>query len=249
MTLALLFVSIFAGAFHIQTVRASPGTIYIRADGSIDPPTAPISTTDNVTYTLTGNITCEAYAVAVVVQRSKTIIDGNGYTLQGVGSGHGFDLYNIRRVKVTHINIEGFEAGIRLFSTSDNIISGNNITNNGYGIYFSYFSDYNKFYHNNFVDNTLQVEFHPQSGYTNFCDNEYPSGGNYWSDYSGTDANHDGIGDTPYVIDANNTDHYPLVTQYAIPEFPSFLLFPLIIATTVSAIIMSRKKHSRFTLG
>jgi len=37
----------------------------------------------------------------------------------------------------------------------------------------------------------------------------YPSGGNYWSDYIGIDANHDGIGDTPYTIDANNIDRYP----------------------------------------
>jgi len=33
---------------NIETVKAS-GTIYIRADGSIDPPTANITTTDNVT--------------------------------------------------------------------------------------------------------------------------------------------------------------------------------------------------------
>ena len=40
----------------------------------------------------------------------------------------------------------------------------------------------------------------------NIWDNGYPSGGNYWSDYNGTDSNGDGIGDTPYVIDANNLE-------------------------------------------
>ncbi len=35
--------------------------------------------------------------------------------------------------------------------------------------------------------------------------------GNYWSDYSGEDANHDGIGDTPYIIGGSLQDPYPLM--------------------------------------
>ena len=35
--------------------------------------------------------------------------------------------------------------------------------------------------------------------------------GNYWNDYNGIDSNEDGIGDTPYIIDRNNVDEYPLV--------------------------------------
>jgi len=48
----------------------------------------------------------------------------------------------------------------------------------------------------------------------NAWDDGYPSGGNYWSDYTGVDADGDGIGDTPYVIDENNTDRYPLMNPW-----------------------------------
>jgi hypothetical protein len=54
----------------------------------------------------------------------------------------------------------------------------------------------------------------------NVWDNSYPSGGNYWSNYTGVDmksgfyqneTGNDGIGDMTHTIDANNTDHYPLM--------------------------------------
>jgi hypothetical protein len=41
--------------------------------------------------------------------------------------------------------------------------------------------------------------------------------GNYWSDYNGTDADSDGVGDTPYMIDVLNQDRYPLMVSPVSP--------------------------------
>jgi parallel beta-helix repeat protein len=116
-------------------------------------------------------------------------------------------------------NIKNADAGLYIYSASNNSISGNNVVDNDYGIYFYQASD-NKFWHNNF-DNTQQVYFDGGS-YANVWDDGASSGGNYWSDYAGSDADGDGIGDSAYTIDGNNIDHYPLMTGFGIPVEKSF---------------------------
>jgi parallel beta-helix repeat protein len=124
---------------------------------------------------------------------------------------------------------------------SDNIIiSENNITSNDYGIRYAY-SRSLKVFHNNFINNGVQV--HPNPEYVNIWDDGYPSGGNYWSDYTGTDTNGDGIGDSPYFIDSYNKDRYPLITP--IPEFPSTLILVLFMAATLTTITLWKAKRKR----
>jgi parallel beta-helix repeat protein len=103
--------------------------------------------------------------------------------------------------------------GIRLSeSVNYNRISGNDILANGIGIGLVAFAENNFVYHNNFINNTDHVDTYPWI--SNVWDSEYPSGGNHWNDYMGIDANGDGIGDTPYVIDADNQDRYPLMHSW-----------------------------------
>ena len=109
--------------------------------------------------------------------------------------------------------------GIELQGRSNNITE-NTIRNNECAISIGGSED-NSIYHNNFMNNTEQVE--KGLGYYNIWDNGYSSGGNYWSDYNGTDSSwgpgqnktgRDGIGDTPYVVDDNDRDNYPLMSPY-----------------------------------
>jgi hypothetical protein len=70
----------------------------------------------------------------------------------------------------------------------------------------------NTFYHNNFVG-ANQIRLWDGAKGPNFWDNGVE--GNYWSDYNGTDANHDGIGDTPYLIDTRDRDYQPQSSEAA----------------------------------
>jgi parallel beta-helix repeat protein len=117
-----------------------------------------------------------------------------------------------------------FPNGIWLYNSSGNALSDNTVTENIYGIYLESSSN-NVFFHNNFINNTGLIPY-GSDGSPNTWDNGYPSGGNYWSGrsgYTGVDeksgpyqnlTGSDGIGDTPYIIDANNTDRYPLMGPF-----------------------------------
>jgi parallel beta-helix repeat protein len=139
-------------------------------------------------------------------------------------------------------------AGIILDISSNNSILENDVRDNHENMVFEYsvnggvaLSSDNRIFHNNFVNGDVTMYFAGQP--VNFWDDGYPSGGNYWSDYNGTDNDYDDIGDTVYVIDANNIDHYPLMAQYVIPEFSSFLILPMFLTLTLLAVIVYKMKQ------
>jgi parallel beta-helix repeat protein len=184
MTLILLIASMLMLILNGQLVKGwSGGTIYIRADGSIDPPTAPISTVDYVTYTLTGNITSDADGI--VVERDNIVIYGDGYTLQGTGESPYKGVYLDGRSNVTIKNttITTFYNGIWLRYSSNNSITGNNIANNYYGI-FLLVSSNNSVYGNNIANNWFGIQLWHSSNNSitgnNIAGNTY----GIWLDYS-----------------------------------------------------------------
>ena len=140
--LALLLMAVSTSVFNFHSVKAAPITIYIRPDGSVSPKTAPIEQDGN-NYTFTYNIVYPDY-YGIVVQKSNIIIDGNFYTLQGFEEeGIGFNLTSMSDVTIKNTNIEDFHYGIWLDSSSSNTVSGNNITNNIFGVYLIESSNYN----------------------------------------------------------------------------------------------------------
>jgi len=173
--LLLLLIGIFALAFNIQPVKAS-GTIYIRADGSIDPPDAPISTVDNVTYTFMGGIYDE-----IVVERSNIIIDGDGYTVEGryVSESKGIFLSGRSNVTVKNVAVKKFYYGIRLDGSSGNIIQGNTVTDNYHGIRLEWASNYNSISGNTITANNLDGIYLSRSN------NNSVSGNNIANNYRG----------------------------------------------------------------
>jgi len=111
-------------------------------------------------------------------------------------------------------NITGQKLGISVQDqSSDNTIMGNTIANNdGNGVQ-TINAGGNKFYHNNFINNSKQAYVSPSSSAITWDDGS-PSGGNFWSDYTGADVDGDGLGDTPYSVDGVNTDGYPLIEPW-----------------------------------
>mgnify|MGYP000285868757 CR=1 FL=1 len=125
---------VFAFEFNVKPAKAWTGTVYIRADGSIDPPDAPIATYDHVVYTLTDNITSDGDGI--VVERDNIIVNGAGYMVQGTDAYPyiGIKLAERSNVTIENLNIKGFYYGVSLYNSSENRIVNSNIMNNFYGI-------------------------------------------------------------------------------------------------------------------
>ena len=126
-------------------------------------------------------------------------------------------------------NSYGIAIQSSIYKPTYNVVKRNYIKNNTYTFYqvFGVAGSEYRIYENSFIDNYNLL---PETSLNNIVwDNGFT--GNYWSNYTGVDwysgsyqneTGSDGIGDSPHVIDADNTDPYPLMTAYQVEENWSF---------------------------
>ncbi|AKB32995.1 cell surface protein [Methanosarcina siciliae HI350] len=125
----------------------------------------------------------------------------------------------------TIVNSTG-AAGL-IYMANNCTFSKNNFLQNPEGILLYEPGNDHTFYNNNFIKTSLVRAWGWSGDFTASLNSTIPikytyngqtySGymGNYYSDYTGTDENNDGIGDTPYTIPNDlGTDYYPLMQPY-----------------------------------
>jgi len=94
---------------------------------------------------------------------------------------------------------------------SSNTLSENFVVDSEYGVVVGASSG-NSIYRNYFINVTQQI-LDTEISVGLPSENSWDNGveGNYWSNYKGTDADGDGIGDSPHLLYENNQDNYPLM--------------------------------------
>jgi len=130
---------------------------------------------------------------------------------------YGLYIIGMENSKICFNTLRNNDMGISLWDTADNIIFNNTIQDNRIGIKVLD-SQHDHLFWNRIINNTNQYDFDSASPY--WWNLSYENGGgNYWSDYNGTDiysgpnqdeVGRDYIGDTPYLI-GTITDYYPLI--------------------------------------
>jgi len=164
------------------------------------------------------NIASNNYFGIYLDHSSNNIITNNIAS----GNSDGINMFSSSNNTITNNTAKSnTNRGIYLYCSSYNEIR-NNIANSNWRGVCLYSSNNNRIYLNNFTNNTYNfyrlgstntwnspnpiIYIYNSKTYTSYL-------GNYWNDYTGIDADEDGIGNTPYNINSDQ-DNYPLMMPF-----------------------------------
>ncbi|MCW4051765.1 MAG: right-handed parallel beta-helix repeat-containing protein [Candidatus Bathyarchaeota archaeon] len=200
----------------------------------------------NITVTNMNLSTCNRQGAAIAYSRNITVTDS--YIANN--DDYAIWLRNSSECYIANNYLKGF-IGLQLDYSSNNTFFRNTLTAGGNWGSVNLVESYNNtFYHNNFTDNYIHYLIGDLS--SNNWDNGYADGGNYWDNYeqrypSATDVKSgpyqnetgsDDIWDTPYTLNENNIDNYPIV-----PEFPSPIILSLLMIAMLLTLTIRKRKN------
>ena len=162
---------------------------------------------------ITGN---EGEGIYMYLNSNNCSVISNDITYN---NGSGVYLYEPSYCNITNNNISNnTENGIKFYLSHNCSINGNYVINNSCGI--NLLGTENNSFYNNYLNNTNNINDTDGDNIWNLTKTLGPNivsgsylGGNYWSNYSGFDSDHDGLGDTNYTISSDNNDTHPLVVS------------------------------------
>ena len=139
----------------------------------------------------------------LLVNTHDTVIENT--TMLGNDEGIALRMSNNNTIRMNNLISINWHA-IYCLSSHNNSFTENLVRNGTYCISILQSSG-NVIYHNNFLHNKWQLD---QANSFNTWDNG--TQGNYWSDYTGTDTDHDGVGDT--MLPHLGADYHPLISIF-----------------------------------